>query len=466
VGLERVIEMRSLVRELDYSKLLKPYPGVGRRPFHPAAMVGLIIYGLLSAQRSLRGLSQLAARDVGAWWMASGLIPDHSTIGKFIVMHADVLTEEFFEVTTRHMASTLGIRVGDAAGDGTVIEAAASHWKTIKLEAAQQAARDAEAAAAAAPEDSEAQAKAQAKAQATKQVEQAVAKRVARAESMRKPTGGIKVSPTEPDAVVQPVKSGAVRPSYKPSVLANRERLIVGKEVVASDEPAAIPKLIEQHQAILGAPPETTLLDANYHDINTLQFFVQANLDVLSPSGTARGSNDFKKGAQQPFSKSHFAFDEERDVYVCPEGRLLERHSRGRETQGGLEFTRYTGRKCAGCPVKTQCTKATGRTIKRYDGEELKEAADRVLEHPEAKRKYARRKEMVEPVFAELRERQGLVRFHRRGLRSVRLEFALHCVAYNIKRTLSLRRQLIVAFFYVRSPGALWRPAALIVIAG
>ena len=41
---------------------------------------------------------------------------------------------------------------------------------------------------------------------------------------------------------------------------------------------------------------------------------------------------------------------------------------------------------------------------------------------------------MVEPVFAELRERQGLKRFHRRGLAGVKVEFSLHCIAYNLKR--------------------------------
>ena len=41
-------------------------------------------------------------------------------------------------------------------------------------------------------------------------------------------------------------------------------------------------------------------------------------------------------------------------------------------------------------------------------------------------------------VFAELRERLGLKRFRRRGLAGVRLEFALYCSAYNLKRTWSL----------------------------
>ena len=40
-----------------------------------------------------------------------------------------------------------------------------------------------------------------------------------------------------------------------------------------------------------------------------------------------------------------------------------------------------------------------------------------------------------------LRERQGLNRFRRRGLRRVRLEFRLHLTAYNLGRALAYARR-------------------------
>lgn len=48
---------------------------------------------------------------------------------------------------------------------------------------------------------------------------------------------------------------------------------------------------------------------------------------------------------------------------------------------------------------------------------------------------------MVEPVFSQLRGRQGLNRFRRKGLAGVKVEFALHAMAYN------LGRALVLAFF-------------------
>jgi hypothetical protein len=48
-----------------------------------------------------------------------------------------------------------------------------------------------------------------------------------------------------------------------------------------------------------------------------------------------------------------------------------------------------------------------------------------LLDHPLARARYRRRQAIVEPCFAELGQRQGLKRFHRRGLKAVRAEFAL-----------------------------------------
>jgi hypothetical protein len=49
-----------------------------------------------------------------------------------------------------------------------------------------------------------------------------------------------------------------------------------------------------------------------------------------------------------------------------------------------------------------------------------------------------------------LRERQGLKRFHRRGLKSVRIEFALHRIALNRKKAVSL------FILWLRFPPASW----------
>ncbi|KEQ17181.1 transposase [Endozoicomonas numazuensis] len=56
------------------------------------------------------------------------------------------------------------------------------------------------------------------------------------------------------------------------------------------------------------------------------------------------------------------------------------------------------------------------------------------MQHPKAKKSFSKRKAMVEPVFAYLRDVQELNRFRRKGLEKVKLEFGLHLLAYNLSR--------------------------------
>ena len=69
------------------------------------------------------------------------------------------------------------------------------------------------------------------------------------------------------------------------------------------------------------------------------------------------------------------------------------------------------------CELRDQCTSnPRGRTVKRYEDDEIKDALREVMRHPAAQREYSRRQGMVEPVFSELKGIQGLQRFRRRGL--------------------------------------------------
>jgi len=72
-----------------------------------------------------------------------------------------------------------------------------------------------------------------------------------------------------------------------------------------------------------------------------------------------------------------------------------------------------------------------------------------LLDPPLARARYRRRQAIFKPCFAELRERQGLKRFHRRGVKAVRAEFALHCTALNLKRAV-VRLLLPIVCAFIR----------------
>ena len=70
-------------------------------------MLGLIVYGIINGQWTLRGLERLARVDLGAMWLAGRLQPDHSTIGKFISLHREVLSEDFFDGLLKFLVTRL-----------------------------------------------------------------------------------------------------------------------------------------------------------------------------------------------------------------------------------------------------------------------------------------------------------------------------------------------------------------------
>ena len=428
-GLEWVVVMRVLLDELDVSKFVQQYSGKGRHPYHPRVILGLILYGMMEKKWSLRELESLAARDVGAWWICRGLRPDHTTIARFLTRHESVLTEEFFVGLTQMLAKRLGLKNGHAVVDGTVVEAAASHLRTMKAEALKQATKRAEEKAAAAPDDAEAAHEAQRLGQALQVAEERDAAR----KQKNRLKGGSQVAPAEPEAVVQRQKNGSVRPSYKPSTCVHESGLVTGVHVEPSSETAAVAPLIEQHRATFSQEPTCTMMDAGYFSAFVLSFFVSRDLDVLCPSGRAfDGASMTRRGRNKGtrFLKNDFTYDEERDVYVCPARRLLVLEQRSSDQNG--PYQRYRGESCADCPLKEQCTRGQARTIKRYEGDELKEAMAQVMRQPRARERFRSRSAGERP-FAGVKQRQGLTRFRRRGLRGARLESVLHFAAWNLR---------------------------------
>lgn len=451
-GLAWVIRMWVLLEAVDVSAFVEQYKGTGRHPYHPRMMLGLILYGMLERKWSLRELESLAARDVGAWWICGGLRPDHSTIGRFLVRHADIITEEFFIGLAQTIASSLNLKAGEAVIDGTVIEAAASRLKAVKAEALEQASKEAKEQAEANPDDAKAAHKAAELEKAAETCAERDAKRKAKGRD------GGQVLPGEPEATFQKQKNGSFRPSYKPTVMVHSSGLVTGFHVDPSSETAAVEPLVEQHREVFGEAPECTMMDAGFCSAIVLAFFAIEDLDVLCPSGRAFDDDSMTRRRRNPdglFIKSEFAYDEERDVYICPADRLLKPEHESRDAHG--EYRRYRGTECANCPLKEKCTKSDSRTVKRYEGDDLKDAMAQVMRQPQAKERFRRRSQGERP-FAGIKIRQGLTRFRRRGTAGARLETALHFAAWNLRvATGALSLAELEIWAREASDGARWR---------
>ena len=433
MGTAEALHIRALLEEQSWEAFERQYKPGGRLPYAPQAMLGLVLYGIGKGISSLRGLERLARVDLGCMWITGGLCPDHASIGRFIQQHDAHMSGEFLERLTRSVLRVTASGVETVAGDGTVVQAAASRYRTLKQEAARAAAQAARQAAQANPDD----AKLQARAAQAEQVEQTLERRAAAREAKGKPTQSTSISPVEPEAVVQPQKDKKTfAPSYKPSVLANAARVIVGWDLDPSSETTVVAPMLDQAERLGGV--QSALFDAGYHSEAVLEATAERGIEVLCPEGQALSEDDWTRQSDKYYPKSQFVYDPGSDSYTCPGGARLTPKDRCHGKHPRDQYIRYATPACAACPSPAQCTRgAGGRQIKRYRGDAAKEALRLAMTDPEQRRRYRQRQAMVEPVFSVLKQRQGLTRFRRRGLAGVRRELALHVMAYNLGRAIA-----------------------------
>lgn len=438
-GLTAPISVACLLDAQDWSEFESRYAGSGRAPYAPRAMMGLVLFGIMQGIHSLRTLERLARQDLGCMWVTGGICPDHASIGRFILLHEDSFSHGFFESLTRTVLKVTGSDGQSLAGDGTIVEAACSHYKLLREEAVSAQAEVARQALEQEPENRKRQQEATLACQVENTFETRKQARIKQASK----TDSLAISPTEPEAMVQAQKRRRGKAAaYKPSVLANEQRVILAHDVDPSQENSLIPGLLEQSQRVTGECATDLLLDAGYCCDSVIEAALERDINLLCPEGKGAG----KPRAGKVFPKSQFCYNPLEDVYVCPAGEPLRPGPQGEKT-----YKMYRTSACKDCLLRQQCTKAeAGRRIRRLDGDEAKEALREVMQQPQAQKEYAQRQAMVEPVFSHLKILQGLTRFRRRGLAGVKREFALHVLAYNLSRAVAALFWFILALNKVR----------------
>ena len=444
MGIKEPFVVRTLLEKQDWSGFEVRYGLYGCAAYGPMSMTGMILYGLMQGVETLRGLERLARTDVGCMWVSGGITPDHATIGRFIVLQGDLLTDDFFEKLTKDILKITGSTTSSLAGDGTVLQSFSSRYKTIRHEAAQEMAKQAQEKA----QGSESP-KQQAKAELAQKVLDTIEARIEKKEAKGKDTKQVKISPHEPEAVVQPLKEGVCAPSYKPSTLVNNDKIIVGLAVDPSNESTVVASMLDMAERIGEEKVSELMLDAGYFNKLILELCIDRDINLLCPEGRSLGEGEWIKDTER-YPKSAFTYHEDTDTYVCPQGQVLTIIDKYAGSESSPAFIRYGTPACAHCPVREQCTKdKNGRRIKRYAGDEAKEAQRQVMKDPRARKRYRQRQAIVEPVFGYMKRVLKFTRFRRRGLAKVRVEFALYAMAYNLCRLKALLSAGVLALFWL-----------------
>ena len=126
-------------------------------------------------------------------------------------------------------------------------------------------------------------------------------------------------------------------------------------------------------------------------------------------------------------------YDEYYDCVLCPEYQVLAYRTTNRD---GYREYRSDPKICAGCPTRHLCThsKDCVKTVQRHIWKDYEELADDARYTPKYKELYKRRKETIERVFADAKEKHAMRYTQYRGLTQVTNWVKLKFAAMNLKK--------------------------------
>ena len=138
------------------------------------------------------------------------------------------------------------------------------------------------------------------------------------------------------------------------------------------------------------------------------------------------------------FKKYEYVYDEYYDCVICPENQVLPYSTTDRE---GYREYKSDPKLCSACPSRAMCTKSKNcqKIVMRHIWEDYIELAEDYRHTPEGYSVYARRKETIERVFADAKEKHAMRYTHVRGLTRVRSWLGFKFAAMNLKK-LAMRR--------------------------
>ena len=415
-----------VVSGLDLRAMIGSYRGSGEASYHPALLLGLIIYGYATGVFSSRQLERATYDSVAFRFIAANQHPDHDTIATFRRRFLQEIEKLFVHVLG--VAREIGVlKLGTVALDGTKIHANASRHSALSYEHANRIEAQlktevadllgrAEAADQAdipdgmqVPEELArrekrlaeiARAKAVIEARAKErhareraEYEARMAEREAKAAQTGKKPGGRAPKPpvegplptdqvnlTDEESRIMPVADGGFEQCYNAqAVVAADSLLVIAVDVVQA------PNDKQQIEPMLGKIAE---LPAELGKVG----------ELLADNG----------------------YFSEANVNVCAAAGIKPVIAMGREAHHPSLAERFAGDPAA--PTDPTPVEAMRHRLQTQEG----------------KKRYALRKQTPEPVFGIIKSVLGFRQFLLRGLEKVRGEWKLVTMAWNMKRMFAL----------------------------
>jgi transposase len=122
-----------VIDQLDLSELIGQYAGRGSAAYHPAVLLGLLVYGYATGVHSSRKIERACHDSVAFRFIAANTQPDHDSIATFRRRFLPQIEALFVQVLmlAREMKC---LKLGSIALDGTKIAANASKHRALSWE--------------------------------------------------------------------------------------------------------------------------------------------------------------------------------------------------------------------------------------------------------------------------------------------------------------------------------------------
>ena len=211
------------------------------------------------------------------------------------------------------------------------------------------------------------------------------------------------------------------------AVVDEQEQIITGADVVNEpNDKSQLNTMIEQAEQVTGQACEQSLADGGYYSGEQIRQAQDKNVIVPLPLVSQNKEDN-------PYHVSCFEYDSQTDEVVCPQKRRIPFQRERIRGQSVVRIYR-SARTCKDCPVRAQCTgDRHGRSIEIAPWYDAVNAHREKMATEEAKQAYSKRAGIVEPVFAWIKNNDGLRRWSFRGLDKVKTQWSMVCTSRNLK---------------------------------
>src|SRR5271170_128716 len=431
-SLERHVPAEHLLRSVDRfveldgvrCELAPFYSEVGRPSIDPELMIRMLIVGYCLGIRSERRLCEEVHLNLAyRWFCRLGLdadVPDHSTFsknrhGRF--RESDLLRKLFETVVARCMKE--GIVGGEAfAVDASMIVADAHRRRGVaKVEDLDPTSN-------------------RAVAEYLSVLDHA-------AFGGATPVEPKTISPTDPAARYTAAADKPAVYAYSDNYLIDLKHAVImdveATTAIRQAEVGAAKTMLDRTAEQFDITPSRLVADGGYGSAEMVGWLVDER--GIEPHVNLVDKTERTDGT---FSRSDFAFDQDRNLYVCPGGKELRKYHRAfakpRDglTKDGTMIYYARKRDCEACALKPKCCpNVPARKIARSVHEAARDKA-RAIAKSEAYVVSCRERRKVEMLFAHLKRILRLDRLRLRGPSGAKDEFLLAATAQNLRKLAKL----------------------------